>query len=481
MFSNIKSSTLFKVGMLGVVLISLFTGLADSDWYWQVKLGESIVNNLKFNDFSSLVWGSDLSFYLDHEWLSNVIFYVLSLLPYGITVTKFILVSLCCLSTYLFVKSFNKHDDNVVIVFTLCILFLGSISVFKVKPYMFSFVLLLIEIYFLSRFSRKTSKLGIVIVSILWINLHGSYPLFICVFGLYIVCFLVRQFRARVKNVKMIIDYILTFIVSVLASLLNPFGYKLLLFNILHNSDSTMKVLVEDWKAVDCKTELGVLVFIVIVVYILSIKISKSLSLEPFLLSLAMLFLTLGSARHMIYLVPVVVYLLCSCDYSLALNKGVVIICCYASCVVGLASSISLFNIDNYDKEYGFNYVSDDTLSSIKNYYESDNYNGLFLNSVFNSVLGDGVKTFTNGIYPLVSDRVKDELYMTYYASNEDIETIIGYYDLTGFVVDKYSTYEGYSQNSVLYQYLVKSSDYICIDDTAYYGFFIHKSIVNKN
>lgn len=41
--------------------------------------------------------------------------------------------------------------------------------------------------------------------------------------------------------------------------------------------------------------------------------------------------------------------------------------------------------------------------------------------------------------------------------------------------------YEGYSRNSVFYQYLSDSSDYICIDDTDYYGFFVSKSLVDKN
>ena len=108
-----------KLGLLGVVLLSLYTGLADSDWYWQVSLGESIVKSVKFNDFSSIVWGDNLGYYLDHEWLSNVIFYLLSLFPYGMIVTKFILVSLCCLSVYLFIKINNKDNNAIGIFFII--------------------------------------------------------------------------------------------------------------------------------------------------------------------------------------------------------------------------------------------------------------------------------------------------------------------------------------------------------------------------
>lgn len=479
--SKISLSFYFKFGLVGIVLLSLFTGLADSDWYWQVRLGESIVKYGKFNDFSSLVWGNNLGYYLDHEWLSNVIFYALSLLPYSIIATKALLVSLCCISVYLYIKSYNRHNNACVIVLTLILLSVGSISVFKVKPYMFSFILLLSELYFLRYINRKTSVLGLVLVSVLWINLHGSYPLFICVFGLYIVCLVIRFIKKEITAKSVIFRAIKIFVLSILSSLINPFGFKLLFFNLMHNSDSTMKVLIEDWKAVDCKTSLGVLVFIVIILYILVLRYCSSFNLFSFTFAIAMLFMTLCSARHLLYFIVSLLFLVCTCDIKLRLPNKSVGILCYLTLVIGLSSSISLFSIKDYNKDYGFNYVEDFTISSIKMYYEKDNYKGLFLNSCFNTVLGSGVKTFTNGIYPLVSDRVKDELYITYYASSSDIKTIIDYYGLTGFVVDRYSIYEGYSRNSVLYQYLSDSSDYICIDDTDYYGFFVSKSLVDKN
>ena len=127
-----------------------------------------------------------------------------------------------------------------------------------------------------------------------------------------------------------------------------------------------------------------------------------------------------------------------------------------------------------------FNFLDYSTVNNIKYVYKDVDYKGLFLNSGFNSVLGDDIKTFTCGIYPLVENEVKDEIYMTWYSSTKDIEKIIKHYDLTGFVVDKYSNYEGYTSESILYQYLSNNSDYICLNDTENYGFFVKKSLVNK-
>ena len=79
-----------------------------------------------------------------------------------------------------------------------------------------------------------------------------------------------------------------------------------------------------------------------------------------------------------------------------------------------------------------------------------------------------------------MSNRVKDEIYMTWYSTYSDIEQIIDYYKLTGFVVDKYSKFEGYTRSSVLYQYLSSNDDYVCLNDSDYYGFFVKKSIVDK-
>lgn len=473
--SDLSVSFYFKLGLVGVVLLSLYTGLADSDWYWQVKLGEGIVKYGKLNDFSSLVWVDNLGYYLDHEWLSNIIFYLLSLLPYGVVITKFLLVSVCCFSVYLFIKNYHKENSEVVVLSTVFILMICSITVFKVKPYMFSFIFLLLELYFLDRLPTKKSKIGLFIISVLWINMHGSYPLFLCVFGLYALIGIIK------KELK-IREYVVTFLVSFLGSFINPFGYKLVLFNLLHNSDSTMKVLIEDWKAVDCKTEFGVVVFLVIAVYIFALSFTKCKFNFAFFFSLAMLFLTLGSARHMLYLSVSIIYLLSTSSTveDINLNKKIAMVCTYLAFVIGASSSISLFKTDNFERDYMFSFVDESTVGNIKNYYEDSNYEGLFLNSCFNAVLGDGIRTYTCGIYPIVSEEVKNEIYLTWYSSEEDIEKIIRYYNLTGFIVDKYSIYEGYSRESVLYQYLANNDDYVCLNDTDNYGFFIEKSLVEK-
>lgn len=457
----------FKLGLLGVVLLSLYTGLADSDWYWQVSLGESIVKSGKFNDFSKIIWGTSSGFYLDHEWLSNIIFYLLSLLPYGMIVTKFILVSLCCLSVYLFIKLSNKDNSVFIALCTLFILTICSLTVFKVKPYMFSFIFLLFELYFLDKLDNKSSKIGLFIISVLWVNMHGSYILYLAVFGIYVLL--------NKKGLKCLI-------VSVLGSLINPFSYKLLLFNFMHSNDKMMKVLIQDWKAVDCKTFLGVVIFLVIALYIFIVSISKNKSSFSLVVSLAMLFLTLSSARHMLYFVVSIIYLMISSSISedFKVSNEFLKYCSVSILFLGVLCSTNLLTTKDYEQDYMFDFVDDSTVTNINKYYKDKDYNGLFISSCFNSVHQSNIKTFTCGIYPLVSDRVKDEIYMTWYSTYSDIEQIIDYYKLTGFVVDKYSCFEGYSRSSVLYQYLISNDDYICLNDSDYYGFFVKKSIADK-
>ena len=463
-----KTNNLYLIlGLLGVVLLCLYTGLADSDWYWQVSLGESIVKSGKFNDFSSIVWGDNLGYYLDHEWLSNVIFYLLSLFPYGMIVTKFILVSLCCLSVYLFIKLNNKDNSVFVVLCTLFILTICCLTVFKVKPYMFSFIFLLFELYFLDRLDNKSSTVGLFIISVLWVNMHGSYILYLTVFGLYVLL--------NKRGLKCLI-------ISALGSLINPFGYKLLLFNFTHSSDKMMKVLVQDWKAVDCKTFLGVVIFLVIAFYIFIISKLKNKSNFSLLLSLVMLFLTLSSARHILYFVVSIIYLLVSSSISedFKISNEFLKYCSISILFLGILCSTNLLTTKDYKQDYMFNFVDDSTISNINKYYKDKDYDGLFISSCFNSIHGDSIKTFTCGIYPLVSNRVKDEIYMTWYSTYSDIEQIIDYYKLTGFVVDKYSKFEGYTRSSVLYQYLSSNDDYVCLNDSDYYGFFVKKSIVDK-
>lgn len=451
----------YKLGLIEVFLVSLYFGLADSDWYWQIKLGESIVKHGKFNDFSQLVWGSDLGYYLDHEWLSNVVFYLVSLLPFGVLITKGLLVGACLLSVYYFTKSYDKDNSTQVVIGVLLVMFVCSLTVFKIKPYMFSFVFMIAELYFL----RKKNKVGLTITGVLWLNMHGSYPLFLVIFVLYML----------VMRCKKLIP---CFLVNLVSTGFTPFGYKLVIFDLLHNNDKVMKVLIRDWRAVDCKEPYGVFVFITILVFIFILRYARERSSFGVLLSVAMLFLTMCSARHMLYFAVSFVYLLCVSDVECKLlTRKVLVGVTYIALIFGVSSVFGLVTMQDFSKSYEYQVVDNDTVSKIKTY---SGESGFFANSVFNSLLGYDIKTFTCGIYPLVSDRVKDEIYLTYYASPQETEDIIEYYGLTSFLVDKHSQFEGYSRNSALYQYLSSSSSYRCVSDKENYAFFVSKTAKSR-
>lgn len=82
MLDKIKKNW-FYICLIALSLTGVAYGLVDLDYFWQVDLGRQIVQDGNFNGCYNQVWGSlGVAEYYDHEWLTNIIFYFFSLIPY---------------------------------------------------------------------------------------------------------------------------------------------------------------------------------------------------------------------------------------------------------------------------------------------------------------------------------------------------------------------------------------------------------------
>ena len=206
---NNKDSLVY-ITIFFIYLISVFAGLADFDYYWQVALGRNIVTKGDFNSVYNLVWGTNgVSEYLDHEWLTNVFFYLMSLLGYRyIAITKLVISAFCGICTILYIKNENKDLNTVSIIGLFVYTFMISTVFIKVKAYSISLGFVLIEIILLKKYNRVKSLIGyeysavhymknkdkepilyfisLLVLCIIWNNMHsGSIPLFFGIAGLY--------------------------------------------------------------------------------------------------------------------------------------------------------------------------------------------------------------------------------------------------------------------------------------------------------
>ena len=305
---TLKNDKLRLLKYLLVIIICLYTssfGLSDYDYYWQAKLGKYIVTEHNFNGAYDLVWGNlNVESYLDHEWLSNIIFYMFSLLgTCGIFLLKFSICLFLGISICLMMDMFCKKIDGINLVSLLVVIFLVSCLVFKVKAYSISMAFVIFEIMLLYKYkNNKANKYLIyaVLLLIIWNNFHsGSMPLFFVIAGVF--------WLVHLRNKESLICGI----VCVLSTGINPYGYKLVLFDLAHNNNSVMKDLLLDWRPIDAKEEYGIMCFIVLAIILFNILVSKyEIDYFTIIISILFLYLILSSARHMIYIIPIFILLL---------------------------------------------------------------------------------------------------------------------------------------------------------------------------
>ena len=461
---------LINILVLVVCLYSVSYGLSDYDYYWQARLGRYIIKDFNFNGIYELVWGKiGIESYFDHEWLMNIVFYFSTLLgQYGVFFLKLIITIAIASAIIYSLGFFNSELNSIEIICFSIVLFLTSTLVFKVKAYSFSVVFVLLEIVWLYKYKQSQRNkyfalmLGLLLI---WNNVHsGSIPLFFVIAGVF--------WLVHLREKKVLIFGV----VCALCTLINPYGYRLILFNFAHNGDKVMKLSINDWRPIDAKLEYGVVCFIILAIMLLTICIGKYEN-DWFvtILGILFLYLVLQSARHIIYLLPVYVMVLGRCDLPDVLEvkkRSILYGLIVFFTIIGVGACVHSLVV-NYPVNYCMNYT-DDKLKSLLLETNKDTSEGLFSTEMINFNGEIELKGFYSGGYPLCPSRVVDSLYMQYYASPKEIEKIINHYGLTKFCFVKGNVeFVGYNVNSSLYNYLKDNSNYKCLYDGDYYCYFV--------
>ena len=208
--------------------------LGDADTGFHIRAGEYMLATLSIPDadiFSHLT--PPLKWTL-HEWLSELIMASVHRMAglTGIVVVFALLISLGC---YLVYELLLKPISNVLFaaVMTLLVV-LASSSNWLARPHVFTLVIFVVWIYLLNcyQYREQNRLLFLPLLMLFWVNLHGGFILGLIVLGIYFVgnlsCSLFAHIRGPEKAKAVFLGKIL--VVCVLASLLNPYGYKSLLF-----------------------------------------------------------------------------------------------------------------------------------------------------------------------------------------------------------------------------------------------------------
>jgi len=232
---------------LGVfLLLALQHGqalLRDGDTGYHIRTGEFIIQNWTIPERDIFSFRSPPIPWIAHEWLAEVIMALVHRVS-GLTGIV-IFFSFIIATTYLLLFRMLRQESRDVLLGALIVCFaaVSSTPHWLARPHIFSLALTVIWYHLLNDFQyRQKNRLFLLpLVILIWVNLHGGYILGIFLLGIYVVGNLVAWITNRGPNAEHFLQnsksLLLIMIVCILVSMINPQGYRILLFPFELTSD----------------------------------------------------------------------------------------------------------------------------------------------------------------------------------------------------------------------------------------------------
>ncbi|GAB4029132.1 MAG: hypothetical protein Fur0012_03080 [Elusimicrobiota bacterium] len=220
----------------------------NPDIFWHLSSGKFIVSNLTIPSKDFLSWTMKGAQWLDFEWLTQVIYYLLYI-SFSIKALYFLKIAL--VSGYLFITALLLREKKVASIHILWLLPLTAAAVLTsndVRPENFSVLFFMISWYFLEK-SSKDAYAGrwpfiFAVFFAIWVNFHGGFIYGLALIFLFCAGQLLNEnldfiagrkaFSARLSS-----RLFLLLTASIAGTLANPYGlkiYSVLLEHFLHSS-----------------------------------------------------------------------------------------------------------------------------------------------------------------------------------------------------------------------------------------------------
>src|SRR5574344_320611 len=275
------------MGVIFTFIIGLFMSfepITDDDWFWHYVVGNVINNNHLIPKNELFSWFGNFA-WTAHEWLTELIMYKVG--PVGCIVLMLIIFF------FLYLIMAKNLRVKLKKIFDFKLLYLLIMTVFfKVtgpRPYIISLLFFAYLIYVLFSYIDKNKRfdkliLTIPVLQILWVNLHcgSSSMAYIFIIGVLLCDLLVKilpikssRFLNPILDKKQVKTLVIVLILTILASLINPFGYQMLLYPFSNMADNSMLDYILEWASPSFHGFFGLYIFIIIAIPLLNLILTN--------------------------------------------------------------------------------------------------------------------------------------------------------------------------------------------------------------
>jgi hypothetical protein len=217
--------------------------LRDGDTGYHIRTGEFIIQNWTIPERDIFSFRSPPIPWTAHEWLSEIIMAIVHRAS-GLTGTVVFFSFIIATTYFLLFRMLRQESTDILLgALIVCFAAVSSTPHWLARPHIFSLALTVIWYHLLNEFQyRQKNRLFLLpLVILIWVNLHGGYILGIFLLGIYVVGNLVSWVTHRGPNGEHFLQnsksLLLIMIVCILVSMINPQGYRILLFPFELTSD----------------------------------------------------------------------------------------------------------------------------------------------------------------------------------------------------------------------------------------------------
>jgi hypothetical protein len=210
--------------------------LNDCDTGYHIRAGEFILNThtIPRQDMFSFI--SPPLPWTAHEWLSELIMAVVYRAA-GLTGVVIFFTVIIALIYCLFFKILQKGNENVLLAAMIALFAIATSQLhWLARPHIFSLGLLIIWYYLLDKYHYRDNNLLFLCppLMLLWVNLHGAFIIGFVLLGIYFLGNIIKYLTVPAAEKGVYLQKTrglgLTILICLMAVLINPFGYHILLF-----------------------------------------------------------------------------------------------------------------------------------------------------------------------------------------------------------------------------------------------------------
>jgi hypothetical protein len=290
--------------------------LADCDTGYHIRTGEYILRTLSVPRHDLYSFITPPIPWVAHEWLSEVVM-ALVYKPFGLTGVVIFFAYLIAFIYYLLFRIVRRNGGNILAEILVILLVITSSEIhWLARPHIFSLLLLVIWYFLLDEFQYRNGNYLYLLplLMLLWVNLHGGFIIGFVLSGIYFLDNVVKGFlsageerRAHGNKAKLLG---ISIGASLLASLVNPHGYHILLFPFTVTSNTFLMNNVQEFLSPNFHESMPFKYLLFLLLSVFALKVRKVRFAE---LALVLLFLDMAlySARYIplfaIIVMPIVV------------------------------------------------------------------------------------------------------------------------------------------------------------------------------